>query len=60
MKYAVETLNPTRVKLSVEVPFDELKPNVDAAYKKIASADQHPGLPQGQGPVDDHRPAGRA
>ena len=30
MKSAVETLNPTRVKLTVEVPFEELKPSLDA------------------------------
>ncbi|WEV27849.1 trigger factor [Streptomyces sp. 71268] len=35
MKSAVETLNPTRVRLTVEVPFEELKPSLDAAYKKI-------------------------
>ena len=50
MKYAVETLNPTRVKLSVEVPFDELKPSVDAAYKKIASQIAVPGFRKGKVP----------
>jgi trigger factor len=35
VKSAVETLNPTRVRLTVEVPFEELKPSLDAAYKKI-------------------------
>ncbi|WP_329435239.1 trigger factor [Streptomyces sp. NBC_01280] len=35
MKSAVETLNPTRVRLSIEVPFEELKDSLDAAYKKI-------------------------
>ncbi|UQA95397.1 trigger factor [Streptomyces halobius] len=35
MKSAVETLNPTRVRLTVEVPFEELKASLDAAYKKI-------------------------
>lgn len=35
MKSAVETLNPTRVRLTVEVPFEELKSSLDAAYKKI-------------------------
>ncbi|MGW7274856.1 trigger factor [Streptomyces sp. NPDC054864] len=35
MKSAVETLNPTRVRLTVEVPFEELKESLDAAYKKI-------------------------
>ncbi len=28
--------DPTRVKLTVEVPFDELKPNLDKAYKEIS------------------------
>jgi len=36
VKSDLETLNPTRVKLTVEVPFEELKPSLDAAYKKIA------------------------
>ncbi|MDJ0384703.1 trigger factor [Streptomyces sp. G-G2] len=35
MKSAVETLNPTRVRFTVEVPFEELKDSLDAAYKKI-------------------------
>jgi trigger factor len=35
MKSAVETLTPTRVKLTVEVPFDELQPAMSEAYKKI-------------------------
>ena len=59
MKSAVETLNPTRVKLTVEVPFEELKPSLDAAYKTIGSADPGARLPQGQGPGADHRPARR-
>ncbi|WP_131785390.1 trigger factor [Protofrankia symbiont of Coriaria ruscifolia] len=36
MKATKETLSPTRVKLTVEVPFDELKSSVDAAYRKLA------------------------
>ena len=51
MKSAVETLNPTRVKLSVEVPFDELKPNLDAAYKKIAQQISVPGFRKGKVPA---------
>ena len=34
MKSTVEQLSPTRVRLNVEVPFEELKPSLDAAYKK--------------------------
>ncbi len=59
MKSTVENLSPTRVRLAVEVPFDELKPSLDAAYKKIGVADPRPGLPPGQGARAHHRPAGR-
>ncbi len=50
MKSAVETLNPTRVKLTVEVPFDELKPSMDAAYKTIANQVTVPGFRKGKVP----------
>lgn len=36
MKSTVERLSPTRVRINVEVPFDELKPDFDRAYAKIA------------------------
>src|SRR6478672_8664964 len=51
VKSAVETLNPTRVKLTVEVPFEELKPSLDAAYKTIASQISVPGFRQGKVPA---------
>ncbi len=50
MKSAIETLNPTRVKLTVEVPFEELKPSLDSAYKTIASQVQVPGFRKGKVP----------
>jgi trigger factor len=50
VKSAVETLNPTRVKLTVEVPFDELKPSMDEAYKSIGSQVQVPGFRKGKVP----------
>ena len=50
MKSAVENLTPTRVKLNVEVPFEELKPNIEAAYKTIASQVQVPGFRKGKVP----------
>jgi trigger factor len=50
VKSAVETLNPTRVKLTVEVPFEELKPSLDSAYKTIASQVQVPGFRKGKVP----------
>ncbi|TIC86746.1 trigger factor [Nocardioides sp. GY 10113] len=50
MKSAVETLSPTRAKLTVEVPFEELKPSLDAAYKKIAKQINIPGFRRGKVP----------
>ncbi|MGL5866421.1 MAG: trigger factor, partial [Dermatophilaceae bacterium] len=50
MKSAVETLSPTRVKLVVEVPFAELKPMLDDAYKAIGAQIQVPGFRRGKVP----------
>ncbi|MET4588586.1 trigger factor [Arthrobacter sp. 754] len=50
MKSAVENLTPTRVKLNVEVPFEELKPSIDEAYKTVASQIQVPGFRKGKVP----------
>ncbi|SOD72957.1 trigger factor [Jatrophihabitans sp. GAS493] len=51
MKSTVETLDPTRVRLAVEVPFDELKPSFDAAYKKIGAQVKVPGFRPGKIPA---------
>ncbi|MGA6164221.1 trigger factor [Amycolatopsis magusensis] len=51
MKSTVEQLSPTRVKINVEVPFDELKPNFDRAYKKIAQQVRIPGFRPGKVPA---------
>ncbi len=51
MKSTVENLNPTRVKLTVEVPFDELKPNFDRAYKALAGQVNIPGFRRGKVPA---------
>jgi len=50
VKSAVETLSPTRAKLTVEVPFEELKPSLDAAYKQIAKQINVPGFRRGKVP----------
>jgi trigger factor len=50
VKSDLETLNPTRVKLTVEVPFEELKPSLDAAYKKIGGQVSIPGFRKGKVP----------
>lgn len=51
MKSSVETLSQTRVKLTVEVPYEELKPSVDAAYKAISSQISIPGFRPGKVPA---------
>ncbi len=50
MQSAVETLTPTRVKLTVTVPFDELKPELDAAYKKVGGQVRIQGFRPGKVP----------
>ena len=61
MKSTVENLSPTRVRLAVEVPFEELKASLDSAYKKIGSSVRVPGFRPGKVPnrVIDQR-VGRA
>jgi trigger factor len=51
VKSTVEQLSPTRVKINVEVPFDELKPDFDRAYKKIAQQVNIPGFRPGKAPA---------
>ena len=51
VKSTVENVGPTRVKLAVEVPFDELKPSLDAAYKEIAKQVRIPGFRPGKAPA---------
>jgi trigger factor len=57
VKTDVEELSPTRVRLSVEVPFDELKPSLDKAYREIAQQVRIPGFRPGRvpPPVIDRR-----
>ena len=50
MKSAVESIDPTRAKLTVEVPFAELKPSLDAAYQRIAKQVNIPGFRKGKVP----------
>jgi trigger factor len=50
VKTDVEELSPTRVKLTVEVPFDELKPNLDHAYKEVAKQVRISGFRPGKVP----------
>ena len=50
MKSTVETLTPTRVRLTIDVPFAELGTFIDAAYKKVASQVNIPGFRKGKVP----------
>ena len=50
MKSAVEKLSPTRVKLSIEVPFADLKPHIDGAYKSLSEKITIPGFRKGKVP----------
>ncbi len=51
MKSSTESLSPTRVKLTIEVPFDEFKTNLDKAYKQIGGQIQVPGFRKGKVPA---------
>jgi len=51
LKSAVEKLSPTRVKLSIDVPFTELKPHIDGAYKSLSEKINIPGFRKGKVPA---------
>src|ERR1700679_4185456 len=50
VKTAVEALSPTRVRLIVEVSFEELKPSLDKAYREVAQQARIPGFRPGKVP----------
>jgi len=50
VKSTVENLEPTKVRLTVEVPYEELKSNMDKAYKEIAGQVNIPGFRKGHVP----------
>jgi trigger factor len=50
VKTDVEELSPTRVRLTVEVGFDELKPNLDQAYREVGRQVRIPGFRPGHVP----------
>ena len=51
MPSTVEKLSPTRVKLTVEIPFADLQPYLDKAYKEIAEQVNIPGFRKGKVPA---------
>ena len=50
MKTTVDKLSPTRVKLSISVTPEELKPSIDHAYSHIAESVDIPGFRKGKVP----------
>lgn len=50
VKSAVEVLEPTRVRLTVEVPYEELGASIDHAYQHIAQDISIPGFRKGKVP----------
>jgi len=50
VKTDVEELSPTRVKLTIEVPFEELKPSLDKAYRDVSRQVRIPGFRPGHVP----------
>jgi trigger factor len=51
VKSTVEKLSPTRVRINVEVPFTELQPDIDTAFKQMAKQIRMPGFRPGKVPV---------
>ena len=51
MPSTLEQLNPTRVKLTITVPFTELQPHLAKAYRDIASQVNIPGFRKGKVPA---------
>jgi trigger factor len=51
VKSSVEQLSPTRVRISVEVPFTELEPDFKRAYKELAKQIRLPGFRPGKAPA---------
>lgn len=51
MKSTVEQLSPTRVRINVEVPFTELEPDFNQAYKELAKQVRLPGFRPGKAPA---------
>jgi trigger factor len=51
LKSSVEKLSPTRVKLSIDVAFAELKPHIDGAYKTLSEKINIPGFRKGKVPA---------
>ncbi len=50
MKSSVEKIDETRVKFSIDITFDELKPHIESAYTTISTKVNIPGFRKGKVP----------
>lgn len=51
VKSSVEILEPTKVKVTIEVPFEEFKPAIERSAKEIAKQVNIPGFRKGRAPA---------
>ena len=51
MKSAVENISPSRIKITIEMPFAELQSSLDSAYARISSQVNIPGFRKGKIPT---------
>ena len=51
MKSVVENISPSRIKITIEMPFADLQPALDSAYARISSQVNIPGFRKGKIPT---------
>ena len=51
MKSVVENISPSRIKITIEMPFADLQPSMDSAYARISSQINIPGFRKGKIPT---------
>jgi len=51
VKSAVENISPSRIKITIEMPFADLQPSLDSAYARISSQVNIPGFRKGKIPT---------
>ncbi len=51
MKSAVENISPSRIKITIEMPFADLQPSLDSAYARISTQVNIPGFRKGKIPT---------
>jgi trigger factor len=50
VKSVVENISPSRIKITIEMPFADLQPSLDSAYARISSQVNSPGFRKGKIP----------